>query len=129
MLSNAELTSRGEADEKLEEYIKEWGVRQFLLKNLYWKEKGKLALRMNLEALKENINEIGQALTSEETFSGSSLFINGGNSNYIKAEDKSLIKEHFPNSVVLTIKGVGHWLHAEKPDEFYEAVIEFINKS
>ena len=84
---------------------------------------------MNLEALKENINEIGQALTSEETFSGSSLFINGGNSNYIKAEDKSLIKEHFPNSVVLTIKGVGHWLHAEKPDEFYEAVIEFINKS
>ena len=43
--------------------------------------------------------------------------------------DKSLIKEHFPNSVVLTIKGVGHWLHAEKPDEFYEAVIEFINKS
>ncbi|WP_304036783.1 alpha/beta fold hydrolase [Mesonia mobilis] len=129
MLSNAELTSRGEADERLEEYIKEWGVRQFLLKNLYWKEKGKLALRMNLEALKENINEIGQALTSEETFSGSSLFINGGNSNYIKAEDKSLIKEHFPNSVVLTIKGVGHWLHAEKPDEFYEAVIEFINKS
>ena len=27
MLSNSELTSRGEADEKLEEYIKEWHAR------------------------------------------------------------------------------------------------------
>ncbi|HIB37898.1 alpha/beta fold hydrolase [Mesonia sp.] len=95
MLSNTELTSRGDADEKLEAYIKEWGVRQFLLKNLYWKEKGKLALRMNLEVLKEKVNEIGQALTSEDKYEGSTLFLNGGNSNYIKEEDKSLIKEHF----------------------------------
>ena len=129
MLSNTELTSRGEADEKLEKYIKEWGVRQFLLKNLFWKEKGKLALRMNLEVLKEKVNEIGEALTSEDVYSGSTLFINGEKSNYIQKEDKSLIKEHFPSSMLITIKGVGHWLHAEKPDEFYESVINFINKS
>lgn len=126
MLSNSELTSRGEADEKLEEYIKEWGVRQFLLKNLYWKEKGKLALRMNLEVLKEKVNEIGQALTSEDTYEGKTLFLNGGKSNYIKKEDKSLIKEHFPHATIVTIKDAGHWLHAEKADEFYQSVMNFI---
>jgi pimeloyl-ACP methyl ester carboxylesterase len=128
MLSNIKLTSRGEADEKLKEYIKEWGVRQFLLKNLYWKEKGKLAFRMNLPVLKDKINEVGQALTSEDVYQGETLFINGGNSNYIKKEDRSLLKEHFPSSMLLTIKGVGHWLHAEKPDEFYQSVIKFIEK-
>ncbi|MBW2962411.1 alpha/beta fold hydrolase [Mesonia aestuariivivens] len=128
MLSNSELTSRGQADEKLKEYIEEWGVRQFLLKNLYWKEKGKLALRMNLEVLKDKVNEIGQALTSEEIFKGDTLFLNGGNSKYIQEGDKDLLKEHFPTSELITIKGVGHWLHAEKPDEFYQTVINFINK-
>ena len=42
------ISSRGEADEVLSEYIPQKGVRQFLLKNLYWVEKGKFALRMNL---------------------------------------------------------------------------------
>jgi len=128
MLSNTELTSRGEADEKLKAYIKDWGVRQFLLKNLYWKEKGKLSFRMNLEILKEKINEVGQALTSENVYQGETLFLKGGNSNYIKKEDHSLLKEHFPSFTLLTIKEVGHWLHAEKPEEFYQSVVNFLNK-
>jgi len=52
------LTSRKQADEKLAEYIDNWSVRQFLLKNLYWKEKGKLAFRMNLPVLKEKYEEV-----------------------------------------------------------------------
>lgn len=128
MLNNSELKSRGEADEKLEKFINNWGTRQFLLKNLYWKEKGKLALRMNLEVLKEKINEIGSALTSEEKYTGETLFINGGNSNYIQKEDQPLLKEHFPSSKLETIDGVGHWLHAEKPKEFYQLVMDFIEK-
>ena len=35
-----ELKSRGEADIKLAEYIDDTNVRQFLLKSLYWVEKG-----------------------------------------------------------------------------------------
>ena len=35
-----ELKSRGEADIKLTEYIDDAGVRQFLLKSLYWVKKG-----------------------------------------------------------------------------------------
>ncbi|MDR6300206.1 alpha/beta fold hydrolase [Mesonia maritima] len=126
MLSDSELTSRGEADEKLQEYIEEWGVRQFLLKNLYWKEKNKLALRMNLPVLKEKIENVGIALEENEIYPKQTLFINGEKSGYIKEEDRDLINKHFPKSNLATIKGAGHWVHAEKMDEFYEIVIGYL---
>lgn len=116
------------ADEKLEEYIPEWGVRQFLLKNLYWKEKGKLALRMNLDVLKEKVESVGKALNEEDTFAKDTLFVSGGNSNYIRKEDRELIKAHFPKSNTVTIKGAGHWVHAEKSDDFFQIVMIFIDK-
>ena len=81
---------------------------------------------MNLEALKDNVNEIGQALTSDDVYNGNTLFLNGEVSDYIKNEDHNLIKEHFPASEIKTISGVGHWLHAEKPTEFYKKVTDFI---
>ncbi|MGB1451597.1 MAG: alpha/beta fold hydrolase, partial [Marinirhabdus sp.] len=56
------ISSRAEADGALGDYIKDPGVRQFLLKNLYWKEKGVLGLRINLPALTENTQNIGRPL-------------------------------------------------------------------
>ena len=52
------IKGRNEADEVLSNYITDFGTRQFLLKNLYWKEKGQLALRMNLNALTKNVAEV-----------------------------------------------------------------------
>lgn len=126
MLSETKLDSRGKADELLTEYISERSIRQFLLKNLYWKEKGKLALRMNLEVLKEKIDEIGQGLEEEKTFKGRTLFIKAEKSNYIKEEDRELLKEHFPKSHFAVIKDADHWLHAEQPDLFFEITLGFI---
>lgn len=120
------ISSRGEADKALSEYVAIHAVRQFLLKNLYWESKGKLALRMNLSALIENIEEIGMALPDEAVFEGETLFISGGKSEYILPEDEVLLKRHFPNYQLTKIRGVGHWLHAEKPEEFYEIVAGFL---
>lgn len=128
MLQNSELDSRGLADEKLEAYIPEWGVRQFLLKNLYWKEKGKLALRMNLDVLKEKVERVGKALNEEDKFEKDTLFVSGGSSNYIRKEDRELIKSHFPKSNIVTIKDAGHWVHAEKADDFFQVIMAFIDK-
>ncbi len=128
MLYNENLTSRREADEKLEAYIEEWSVRQFLLKNLYWKEKGKLALRMNFPVIKEKIDQVGGAIAEQERYNGSTLFIKGENSNYIQLEDKSLLEQHFPNSRLEIIKGTDHWVHAEEPEVFYQLVTSFLNE-
>ena len=43
-LDFSKLKTRGKADVLLSEYVDEIGTRQFLLKNLYWVEKGQLGL-------------------------------------------------------------------------------------
>lgn len=115
-------------DQKIAELIPDIGVRSFLLKNVYWKEKGLLAYRFNLQSLTENNSEVGKALPSFTTFNGETLFLAGGNSGYITESEVPMIKAHFPKVTIKTIANVGHWLHAEKPKAFYELVIRFLKK-
>ena len=115
-------------DQKIAELIPDIGVRSFLLKNVYWKEKGLLAYRFNLQSLTENNSEVGKALPSFTTFNGETLFLAGGNSGYITESEVPMIKAHFPKAIIKTIANVGHWLHAEKPKAFYELVICFLKK-
>lgn len=125
-IDSAELNSRGEAEELLSKYVKEQAVRLFLLKNLHWKTKERLGLRLNLSGLINNIEEIGEALPSDKRFNKPTLFIQGERSNYIQAEDEKLIRQHFPSSEIETIPGAGHWVHAENKKAFYEAVMKFL---
>lgn len=125
-LDFSELKSRGAADKALSNYVHEAGIRMFLLKNLYWVEKGQLGLRMNLNTLKENISEVGEALPVHATFDKDTLFLRGDRSEYIGETDEAIIHRHFSNSKIITISNAGHWLHAENPDEFYAAVMNFI---
>ncbi|PVW17239.1 alpha/beta fold hydrolase [Marixanthomonas spongiae] len=125
-LDFSEIESRSQADEKLSEYVKEKSVRQFLLKNLYWKNKGELALRMNLPVLTQHIDEVGKPLGKDAIFKGDTLFLAGGKSGYIQQMDEMLIAKHFPKAKIETIKKAGHWLHAENPDKFYENVMDFL---
>lgn len=118
--------SRKLVDEKLAELIPEIGVRSFLLKNVYWKEKGQLDFRFNLQSLTENNSEVGKALPSFTNFEGKTLFLSGENSGYITQNEIPLIKAHFPNSEIKTVSGAGHWLHADNPKDFYSRVIAFV---
>lgn len=120
------VKSRGEADKLLSNYVSDFGTRQFLLKNLYWIEKGKLALRINLEVLKEEVGEIGEALPTYAKFEKGALFLRGDRSEYIEVEDERVISSHFTKVEITTISNSGHWLHAENPKDFFEAVVQFI---
>ena len=120
------LKTRGATDKALTEYINEPGTRMFLLKNLYWVEKGQLGLRINLEVLKENVSEVGEALPMHSKFSKDTLFLRGDKSEYIAITDEKLIKSHFPKATIKTVNNAGHWLHAENPKQFYEFVMNFI---
>ena len=114
-------------DKKLTELIPEFGVRQFLMKNIYWKEKGQLAYRFNLESLTENNPEIGEALPSFTIFEKETLFLKGEKSDYITIDEVPIIEAHFPNSKIVTIENAGHWLHAENAKDFYEEVVGFLD--
>jgi len=120
------IKSRSLADSLLSHYVLEVSTRQFLLKNLYWIEKGVLGLRLNIEILKKKVSEIGEALPIQAKYDKKTLFLKGDRSGYITSEDQGLIKRHFPKAKILTIDNAGHWLHAENPRAFFSAVIQFI---
>ncbi|APX99371.1 alpha/beta fold hydrolase [Lacinutrix venerupis] len=126
-LDFSSIKSRGEAEEELANYVSDYGTRLFLLKNLYWVEKGVLGLRINLESLTENVSEVGEALPLGSNFDGNTLFLKGDKSEYIANQDEALIKSHFSKANIQTISNAGHWLHAENPKDFYNAVINFVN--
>ena len=113
-------------DKKLSELIPDLGVRQFLLKNVYWKEKGQLDYRFNLESLTENNSEVGGALPPFTVFENETLFLKGSKSDYITVNEEPIIEAHFPNSKVVEIQNAGHWLHAENPKQFYAEVSNFL---
>ena len=121
--------SRKLVDDKLSELITEVGVRQFLLKSVYWKEKGLLDFRFNLKSLTENNQEVGVGLPSFTSYEGQVLFLSGEQSKYITAEDIPLIEAHFPKAIIKQIPNAGHWLHAENPDDFFLSLIDFINST
>lgn len=124
-LAQHELTSRKVADQLLSEFIEQSDVRQFLLKSLYWNEDKKLEFRFNLEGIADNIENVGQALDQKSFYDGPTLFLKGGDSDYIKNEDETLIFHHFPDAQIETIDDAGHWLHAQKPQIFFDLVSRF----
>ena len=82
---------------------------------------------MKLEALTENVSEVGEALTIHAQFNKDTLFLRGDKSEYIPNSDERLIKTHFPEALINTVSNAGHWLHAENPQEFYNYTMDFIN--
>lgn len=109
--------SRKQAEERISKHIQDTSTIQFLLKNLYWKEPGKLAWRFNLPVLFEKREETMKGL-SDITINNEVLFLRGGMSNYVKDEDFASIQKLVPHATFETIDHAGHWLHAENPVEF-----------
>jgi pimeloyl-ACP methyl ester carboxylesterase len=119
------LTTRKEAEAVLNEHIDDFGTKQFLLKNIYWGDDEKMAWRFNLKVMTQKYDEI-LAEVPQKTSDVKTMIMRGEKSNYISDADAEDMKTRFPNSVLVTIKDAGHWIHAEKPKEFFESVLAFI---
>ncbi len=119
------IKGRKEADEKLAESVSSFMLRQFFLKSLH-RENGQLAWRYNLDAIEENIEMVGEAMELHVHYDGEVLFIRGANSGYILDDDIDLIHHHFPKAKLHSVDGAGHWVHAEKPEEMYREVCDFL---
>lgn len=102
----------------------EAGVPEFIAQSLDINEK---KWRLNLDALASEMDKIIGFPDLSGTYGGPTLFLSGGNSDYVKSEDRPEIKDLFPEARFAKIPGAGHWLHAEKPREFEAAVRVFLN--
>lgn len=120
---------RDEADEMLSKDIPSPVLRAFLLKNLQRTPHGFQWL-FNLPVLKKNLKHIvggfedkwNQCVISDLPV----LFLKGELSNYISEQDYSIIEKIFPSSHIEVIAHAGHWLHAQNPEAFLNAVKTYL---
>lgn len=120
-----QIQSRAEAETIFAQTAVDKATQLFLLKNLYWKEAGKLDWRFNLNALENHIEDILAEVPFSTTIQVPTLFIKGELSNYILNEDQAQLEHYFPNCKITEMKNSGHWPHAESPELFFQEVLNF----
>ncbi len=123
----AQISSRSDADILMAQYIQESGVRQFLLKSLV-NEGGRWQWRFNLQGLLENYDALSGWKISESVFNSPTLFVKGGQSDYLTSAHQSVVKKLFPQSQAKIMQSAGHWLHAENPTIFNRLVDRFLTE-
>jgi pimeloyl-ACP methyl ester carboxylesterase len=121
------ISSRNEADEILSQHVPEPDVRQFLLKNLQRKSTGGFSWKINLPVISSKLANIGLDLPFSGTFDKPTLFIRGSRSKYIADADWNRIVEVFPKAELESMD-TGHWVQAEKPQEFADTVTRWLTK-
>lgn len=119
------VSSRRDADRLLAQTVNEAAVRAFLLQSLDFKGSAPRWM-LNLDVLKAEMPGIIGFPEIGGQYSGPTLFLTGGASDYVRAEHKGRILQLFPQVEFHKIKGAGHWLHAENPYGFETAVRSFL---
>lgn len=120
------VVKRSDADLQLAQQLADVALRAFLLKNLLRDEQGGYRWRLNLDALERNYSQFTVA-PQGTPWPGPTLFIRGGNSDYIRPEHETAMRARFPTFELATIPGAGHWLHGERPAEFNRLVAAFLD--
>lgn len=116
------LTSRAEADRRLAEVVEDAGLRAFFLQSLDLKAEGGPRWRLNFDVLEAEMASVVGWPGTPGPFTGPALFLTGAESHYVRPEHREVIRALFPKARFAKLVGAGHWLHAEKPREFEEAV-------
>ncbi|EAU47388.1 alpha/beta fold hydrolase [Salipiger bermudensis] len=117
------VEKRSDANDQLARHVPEPTLRSFFTQSLDIKEK---RWKLNLDLLAEEMPKIIGFPEIEGRFDGPTLFLSGGESDYVTPEHRPRIKALFPESRSAKIPGAGHWLHAEKPREFEAAVRAYL---
>ena len=129
------MNSRKDVENYLLERIDNIQVVQFLLKNVHRnKESHLFEWRLNVEVLYDNLDEIISGVNAHwfddrlPILNYPVLFIKGANSKYILPEDYPSIRRIYPEAIISEIPDAGHWVHAEQPQLFMEALEQFLEQ-
>ncbi len=120
-----EPTSRKEADALMAEVVETPAVRMFLATNLVRDDEGVMRLRVGLDEIEAAYDNIIAEPAGEGVYEGPTLVLRGANSGYVSDEFVPPLKKVLPSAEIETLDA-GHWLHAEAPKAFRQAVNDFL---
>lgn len=124
----ASFKSRKEADTWLAPTIQQAFERAFLLKNLKWDSNGKFTWQCNLSEIARHYLSITAFHETPLRYHGSTLFIGGGQSDYLQAGRWQVAQLYFPEASLVMIEEAGHLPHVQTPDIFIEYVNKMLNR-
>ncbi|KAI1433521.1 alpha beta hydrolase fold family [Xylaria sp. CBS 124048] len=142
-IDEAGATKTSEADQILSSFESNLPIRQFLLGNLHRvpavssaddaseaeaATKEVLKFRIPLDILGKNLDNMGDFPfhnPDERRFEKPALFVRGTKSKYVPDEVIPLIGRFFPRFEMADIDA-GHWVISEKPTEFMQSVLAFL---
>ena len=119
----SQITRRSEAEAQLAALGVEPALCSFFTQSLDIKEK---KWRLNLDTLEAEMDKIMSFPPLKGQFDKPVLFLTGAQSDYVLPEHRAPIKAHFPQARFAKLTGAGHWLHADKPRAFEDAVSAFL---
>ena len=119
--------SRAEADAALSGAVPDAGVRAFLLQNLRFGDRPGWRIGLDAIAAALPVIEGWDGLGLGAAYPGPALFLSGERSDYIRPECRPAIRQLFPNARFATLRGAGHWLHADNPAGFTATVRAFLS--
>ncbi|EIN03941.1 alpha/beta-hydrolase [Punctularia strigosozonata HHB-11173 SS5] len=124
-IEQAHISTRKEADQMMKSVEPDPSVRAFLLTNLVGS--APLKFRVPVDTIRSSLDALGDFPydSCSQRWEGKTLFIKGEHSRYINNRNQSNLEQFFPN-MKLEHLPTGHWVHAEKPNEFKQLVLDFV---
>jgi esterase len=120
---------REEVDALLRPQVPHPTVRAFLLQNLRHRDAGwSWAANVDLLAGEGAVlaDWPDDELAGASPYDGPVLWIAGGASSYVLPEYDEAMRRWFPRYRKVTMKGVGHWVHSERPELFRQILEQFL---
>jgi esterase len=129
-MRTADLSSvqrRADVDAQLADAVQSPGTRAFLLQNLILDAQG-ARWRPNLPVIEASLPAISgwPAEAAGLTYEGPTLFIYGGKSEYVQQDHRATIASYFPQVQYAEVPEAGHWVHAERLDDFLAVLTPFL---
>lgn len=122
------LKERTEAEVAFSQFLgNDDSTIQFLMKNLSRLPEGGFEWKANMPVIIDAYYQLMEDVRPNTPFEGPVLFVRGEKSRYVQDTDVPHIKEFFPQSAMVTIPGAGHWVHADTPQLFVQAILAFLN--
>jgi pimeloyl-ACP methyl ester carboxylesterase len=123
-----DASSKSVLDKQLRTSIPDTNLRAFVLTNYDVRLKGwKIPVSIICEQL-DRLAGFDVMENAIRSYEGDVFIINGGQSRFVRHTHMNRIAELFPNHMLTTIRGAGHWVHAEAPDDTIALLKRYLDR-
>lgn len=135
--------TKRDIDSELRPSIEDPALRAFVLTNIDTQtgrkddvnesKENQLRWKININSIAKQLDVIAdfdiQGNEGESLeYNGDTFIIHGGASRFVRSSHMSTFANYFPNHMLTTIRGSGHWVHAEAPDDTLALLKRYLDR-